>query len=167
MSCPTPPAVHDTEPSVAGGQGLAMDTARRAALARSPCALHRTPPRVESSARVDADPYHRPVNRARVPLLTLALLATIGGAILRAAYVHEHTWQWALMPSAAAPKLEFAHRTYLRGTTRPDTPAGLVEQGRTMGGGTILALPPDRWVSTAVFVRSGDTITGYGLSGGP
>ncbi|MFC8503198.1 hypothetical protein ACFUC1_12620 [Pedococcus sp. NPDC057267] len=107
------------------------------------------------------------MNRARLPLLALALLATIGGAILRAAYVHEHTWQWALMPSAAAPKLEFAHRTYLRGATQHDMPSGVIEQGRTMGGGTILALPPGAYASTAVFVKSGDTITGYGLSGGP
>lgn len=107
------------------------------------------------------------MNRVRVPLLVLALLATILGAGLRAAYVHEHTWQWALMPSAAAPKLEFAHRTYLRGNTQPSIPAGVVEQGHTMGGGTILALPAGTYASTVVFVTDGSVITGYGLSGGP
>jgi hypothetical protein len=87
---------------------------------------------------------------------------------LRLEYVHSKTWEWTLTPSAASPKIEFAHRTYLRRAGGSSAPASSTEVGRTLGGGIILS---DQWpapnVPTRVWVHGGSQVLPYSLSGGP
>jgi hypothetical protein len=105
--------------------------------------------------------------RLRRGLAVLVILGILGGSVARLVYVHEHTWEWSLVPSATTPKLEFAHRSYLPAAEQPEAPPGWSVQGRTMGGGIILAPPTGPYVPTVIYVKSAGHLTGYGLSGGP
>jgi hypothetical protein len=98
-------------------------------------------------------------------------LLVLAGALLtlgtRLTYVHAHTWEWSLTPSATAPKLDFVERTYLRGVEQRAAPEGWTVRGRTVGGGAILAPDPSAYAPTVVVVRDAGRLTAYSLSGGP
>lgn len=85
----------------------------------------------------------------------------------RLAYVHAHTWEWSLQPSATAPKLDYVGRTYLRGAVQFAEPDVVTAVGQTVGGGIILAPPNAMNAPTVVYVRYGSRLTAYSLSGGP
>ncbi len=106
-------------------------------------------------------------NRRVVLLLTLALVLAIG-LLGRLWYVHDRTWDWSLVISAAPPKIQFADRTYLRSTLDIAVPAAAVDVGRTLGGGVILS---DQWPAQSmpgvIWVRDGVRASAYALSGGP
>lgn len=100
------------------------------------------------------------------PVVLVLVLATMLLAA-RLAYVHAHTWEWSLRPTATAPKLEYVHRTYLRGAAQLREPDGVVPVGQTIGGGVILAPHYSAAAPTVVYVRFDSRLTAYSLSGGP
>ncbi len=97
-------------------------------------------------------------------MLILSTMLVIGA---RLAYVHAHTWEWSVRPSATAPKLEYVGRTYLRGAVQFAEPDGVTALGQTVGGGMILAPQDAMNTPTVVYVRDGSRLTAYSLSGGP
>lgn len=100
---------------------------------------------------------------AALALLLLLLMVVVG----RLWCVHERTWDWSLMVAATPPKIEFADRTYLRGSDAV-APAQALEVGRTLGGGVILSNAwPAAYVPTVIWVRSASTTLAYSLAGGP
>jgi hypothetical protein len=100
-------------------------------------------------------------------VVALALLIT-AGMMGRLWYVHDRTWDWSLTISAAPPKIEFADRTYVRGSADLPVPAAAADVGRTLGGGVILSDAwPARYVPGVIWVREGVRSTSYGLLGGP
>lgn len=96
-----------------------------------------------------------------VGVLVLAVLGLAG----RAWYVHDATWVWRLVPSAASPKVQFHGRNYMGGALLIEHPLSLTSVGQTMGGGTILTTGGQ--TPTVIYVRDGENDFGYGLSGGP
>ena len=131
----------------------------------------RTPPHpglTDSPATPLQDAYSLAMRARSVRKVSLVLvLGAILGLGVRLAYVHAHTWEWSLTPSATSPKLEYVNRTYLRGSMQLTEPDGVATVGRTLGGGAILAAPNAANVPTIVYVRSNSRVTAYTLSGGP
>jgi hypothetical protein len=102
-----------------------------------------------------------------VLVASLALLM-VAGLLGRLWYVHDRTWDWSLTISATPTKIQFADRTYLRGSADLPVPATAADVGRTLGGGVILSdVWPARYVPTVIWVREGVRSTSYGLLGGP
>jgi hypothetical protein len=100
-----------------------------------------------------------------VATIAVLLLGVVGVRLVR---IHDVTWEWTLTPSAASPKIEFADRSYLRGSVVPSAPQEATDVGRTAGGGVILSDHwPDPNVPTAVWVVDGQRVVHYTLSGGP
>ena len=100
-----------------------------------------------------------------VAAIAMLLLGLVG---VRLVQVHSETWEWTLTPSAASPRIEFADRSYLRGSVVPSAPQDATAVGRTAGGGVTLS---DHWpapnVPTEVWVVDGPRVVHYSLSGGP
>ena len=96
----------------------------------------------------------------------VAVLAVVLSA--RLIWVHDHTWEWTLRPSATPPKVVVFDRGYQR-SDEPTGNPGDAERpvGRTPGGGVILAQPPDPYVPTVIWVRGRDGLRSYALMGGP
>ena len=90
------------------------------------------------------------------------------GLLGRLWYVHDRTWDWSLAISATPPRIQFAERHYIRSTVDQALPATAVDVGRTECGGVILS---DHWPATympgVIWVRDGEKIATYALSGGP
>ena len=100
-------------------------------------------------------------------LLVAVLGAVAAIAFVRAAYVHEHTWEWRLAPTAFSPKVEFGGRNYHRGaeTFAPD-PA-MLRVGRSRGGAVLYTVSNGRDAPTVLEARLGTRRVVYALSGGP
>jgi hypothetical protein len=81
--------------------------------------------------------------------------------------VHNRAYEYRWSPSAAAPKVQFAGRNYLRGRQVPTVPTDALLIGRTEGGGRIYGPRPGPYVPTVVYVRDGERVFDYALSGGP
>jgi len=100
-------------------------------------------------------------------VVTLVLLLAVG-LLGRLWYVHDRTWDWSLVVSAAPSRIEFADRNYIRSTADMSVPMAAVDVGRTLGGGVILS---DQWpaphVPGVIWVLDGATTRTYALSGGP
>ena len=103
----------------------------------------------------------------RTPVVLVLLLGTMLLVGARLAYVHAHTWDWSLRPTATAPKLEYVNRTYLCGAAQLKEPDGVIPVGQTIGGGVILAPRDSANAPTVVYVRADSRLTAYSLSGGP
>jgi hypothetical protein len=101
------------------------------------------------------------VGVAAVVVLALAL----GGRLV---WVHDDTWEWTLRPSATPPKVVVFDRDYRRSDGPPSELTGAHRpEGRTSGGGVILAPRPDPDVPTVIWVRGPDGLHTYALMGGP
>jgi hypothetical protein len=81
--------------------------------------------------------------------------------------VHDRAYEYRWSPSAAAPKVQYAGRNYLRGPQVPAVPTDALLIGRTEGRGRIYGPRRGRVVPTVVYVRDGERVFDYALSGGP
>ena len=105
---------------------------------------------------------------ARRPLLVAVAAAVVVTASMAwLLTLRMASGEWALRPPTTPARLTLFDRTYLRGTnTDPADPAA-APVGTTLGGGTIVSIPPVPYVPTVVWVLDGGRTTGYALSGGP
>jgi hypothetical protein len=95
----------------------------------------------------------------------LVVLAVSGIVAGRVWYVHDQFWEWALVPSAAPPKLVVADRDYRwAGPVPPEPGLGPVAVGPR--GAAVVAVPGGD-VPVVVVLRTADGPVGYVLMGGP
>lgn len=84
--------------------------------------------------------------------------------------VHQQTSDWVLSPKEVPSKVQFAGREYNCGpdprATKRDVSA-LTSQGRTAGGGEILAQQPSAEAKVFIVVRTSEGAFGCDLMGGP
>jgi hypothetical protein len=105
---------------------------------------------------------------ASITVVVGVLLALAVVTLGRLVWVHDHTWEWSLRPSATPPKLVVFDRDYRRTSGSPMTPtAAETIVGRTPGGGVILAARPDPYVPTGIWVRGPSGTVEYALMGSP
>jgi hypothetical protein len=98
-------------------------------------------------------------------LVLIAAVVPLLAAGAQAIRIHAADGRWALIPSATPARLHHAARDYDRG--RPVAPRpGLVKDGTTSGGGTILTIAADRGTDVVIYVRDGDQLWEYTLVGG-
>ena len=77
------------------------------------------------------------------------LLALVVGG--RLVWVHDHSWEWTLRPSATPPKVVVFDRAYRRSDGPPGQPTAADRPvGRTPGGGINLARRPAPYVPTGI-----------------
>lgn len=107
-------------------------------------------------------------NALSLTVSVLVLAGVIAGVRLWS--VHQQTLDWVLSPKEVPSKVQFADREYDCG---PDPrPAdrdlsALTSQGKTAGGGDILAQPPSAEARVFIVVRTDKGAFGCGLMGGP
>ncbi|MDI2036599.1 hypothetical protein [Paenarthrobacter nitroguajacolicus] len=108
----------------------------------------------------------------RITLLLLVTGAAVAGTLagVRLWNVHQQTSDWVWSPKEIPSKVQFAGREYNCGPdpspTKQDVSA-LTPQGRTAGGGEILAKEPSTQARVFIVVRTRDGAFGCGLMGGP
>jgi hypothetical protein len=101
--------------------------------------------------------------------LGAVLLVLCYGAV-HIARVHERSYEYRWRPTAAAPRIQFDGRNYLRGRLGRATtsPADEVPLGLSEGGGRIYGPPGARaGALTVIHVVAGKHTFEYALSGGP
>jgi hypothetical protein len=118
------------------------------------------------------------VNLRRLVRVVLGVAAVVVLlAIVQLVRVHRATGEFRFAAAAAPPRLHEYGRLYLRGRSAPGqtaAPKGTQQIDSTMGGGDVLGPrriatqgAPQAIVPTVIWVRDGDGVWTYELSGGP
>jgi hypothetical protein len=104
---------------------------------------------------------------ARRAMLIAGVLVLIAAAVVavRVVHIHHRYWQWALVPSAAPPKIEVGGRDYKRSAGAAGLDADLVVGAGPRGG--VIYGPGGRSIPVTVILRTDDGLVGYSLMGGP
>jgi hypothetical protein len=109
------------------------------------------------------------------PRLRLVLWRALGVGLVATCFalvhlqqVHQRSYEWGWSPPAAAEKIQYQGRSYLRSRAQVlPVPADGVPLGRTEGGGRIYGPPPGRLTPTVLYVVVEGATFQYGLMGGP